>query len=442
MMIATNDVQPKVSSSNSLEVNKAYAYWRFRILATLIIGYASFYIVRQNFSMAVPRILEEFNYSRTKIGWIFSAFSIIYGVSKFVSGSICDRSNARYFMAAGLFAASIVNLFMGFTNSIVTLGILYAANGFFQSMGWPPCTRLLTHWYGPKELGTRWGICNSSHQIGSVIILSGGGWLLMHYSWRSVFIIPSIIGIVMSLLILERLRDTPMSLGLPSIEEKEGLLKHKEAEKLEAKATYKEIFLEHILPNKPLWFVCVANFFVYYVRMGFFSWAPTFLHQAKGVSLTVAGAHVSILEIGGLAGGIIAGVLSDKIFGGRRGIVGFYYMMALTGAIALFTFTANNSPVAGSLLMLMIGFLVYGPQVLVGVAGAEFGSKKAAAAAAGLTGTIGYLGGALAGVGAGYLTDTWGWKATFLSFIGAAFLGALSFVPIWNNTAASKASKE
>lgn len=424
----------KPINQNAHYIDKAYKYWRYRILYTLIIGYASFYIVRQNFSIAIPNILKEFGYTRTHIGWIFTAFSIIYGVSKFISGSICDRSNARYFMAIGLFAASLVNLVMGFTNSIVAMGIMYAANGWFQSMGWPSCTRSLTHWYGPRELGTRWGICNASHQIGSVIILTMGPYLIANYNWRSVLIVPAIIGMIMSLFVLQHLRDTPKSLNLPTIEEKEAYTTSKGADK-EYKASYKEIFMKHILPNKPLWLVCIANFFVYYVRMGFFSWGPTLLHQAKGVSLNMAGANVSILEIGGLLGGISAGLISDKVCGGRRGVVGFFYMLFMGFALIAFTFLPGDKPIVSACLMFSMGFLIYGPQVLVGVAGAEFGSKRAAAAAAGLTGTLGYLGGAVAGVGVGFIADNWGWHATLISFVLASFLGAFSFIPIWNKRA-------
>jgi hypothetical protein len=58
-------------------IDEQYAYWRIRILYSLIVGYATFYLVRQNFQVATPKMLNELGYTRAEIGWVFSAFAII-----------------------------------------------------------------------------------------------------------------------------------------------------------------------------------------------------------------------------------------------------------------------------------------------------------------------------------------------------------------------------
>lgn len=434
--VASKASHPHVAGSSQSgtlgqeDIEKQYSYWRFRLLLALIIGYSAFYIVRQNMSIAVPGILDTFGYTKTQVGWIFTSFSVIYGISKFISGTLCDRSNARIFMTVGLLGAAAVNLGIGFSNSIIMLGVFYGLNGWFQSMGWPPCTRILTHWYGPRQLGSRWGICNASHQIGSSIILIGGPLLLLFFSWRSAFIIPSVVCSFVALYIYNRLRDTPKSLGLPCIESQEGLPLREDAEKGE-RATLKEIFLEHILPNKPLWYVCIANFFVYIVRMGFFNWAPTFLKEMRGISLLESGFQTTCFEIAGLVGGLAAGWLSDHIFNGFRGRVSAIYMTLLIGAILLFWYLPTGYGL-DSLLMFAMGFLIYGPQVLIGVAGAEFGTHKAACAAAGFTGTFGYLGGAVSGVGVGYIAEHFGWGVTLGCFVASAIAGVFFLTLTWN----------
>ncbi|HCR36612.1 MAG TPA: MFS transporter [Opitutae bacterium] len=420
----------------SQAIDKQYNYWRTRILYALIIGYASFYLVRQNFSLAVPSILDEFGLTKTQIGWILTAFSISYGICKFIAGCICDRSNARYFMAIGLIGAALVNIGIGFSSSIWMIGVFYVANAWFQSMGWPPCTRSLTQWFGPKELGTKWGICNSSREIGAIGILIAAPWLIQHFEWRMAFIAPGIACIVLGLIIFERLRDNPKSLGLPSIEEKEQLPESERTDENE-RISYREIFFEHILPNKPLWHMCIANFFIYVIRMGFFNWAPTFLKETKGISLAHAGFQMSSFEFMGLIGGILAGWFSDKIFSGRRSAVSCLYMGVLALCLLFFWMSPGTIPGLEFILLSLMGFLLYGPQVLVGVAAAEFGSRKAAASAAGLTGVFGYLGGAFSGVGVGFLADTWGWNAPILFFLGSAALGTLLFLINWNKTQAN-----
>jgi phosphoglycerate transporter family protein len=414
-------------------INRKYRYWRRRLLYSLILGYATFYIVRQNFTVATPEMLRDFGYSRSQIGWVFSLFSIIYGVGKFISGVICDRTDARYFMSIGLIGSAICALCVGFSNSIFVFALLYSLSAIFQSMGWPPVSRLMTHWYAPQDLGTRWGLVNASHQFGSIAILLGGSWLLETFGWRSVFIVPAVIALLLAGILFERLRDTPESLGLPSIEEKEGL-KVVTVHNGEPEVTFREIFREHILPNRALWYVCMANFFVYIIRMGFFNWAPTFLQEARGASILSSGAQSALFELTGAFGGILAGWASDRIFRGQRNRTSFYFMILLITLLFLFWKVPSPSQIVNTLFLFLIGFFIYGPQTLVGISGAELGSKRAAAAANGLTGTFGYLGGAVSGVGVGVVADRWGWDAVFLFFGICAVLGTFFFILNWNQS--------
>ncbi|MDR1401671.1 MAG: MFS transporter [Puniceicoccales bacterium] len=414
-------------------VDRKYKYWRFRIVYSLIIGYAAFYLVRQTFQVAAPKILTEFGYTREQIGLGFSAFAIIYGFGKFFNGVLCDRTNARWFMTIGLIGSAVCSMCMGFANALWAFVTLYALSAAFQSAGWPPVSRLMTQWYSPHELGTKWGLVNASHQIGSIAILMGGTLIAEKFGWRHVFFVPGIVTIIIAFLVLERLRDSPRSLGLPSIEEKENLFDesgHSDKENI----TLREVFFEHILPNKSLWYVCFANFFVYIVRMGFFNWAPVFLRESKGANGMDVACLNSEFEFMGAIGGFVAGWLSDKAFGGRRNCTSFYFMIVLVVALITFWATPSSSMYVNTCLMFAIGFFIYGPQTLAGVSGAEFGSRRAAATGAGLTGTFGYLGSAISGWGVGKIADKWGWNAAFLFFILCAAAGAFFFMLNWNKT--------
>jgi phosphoglycerate transporter family protein len=415
-------------------VEQQYQYWRTRILYSLIIGYATFYIVRQNFQIATPKMLDELGYTRSEIGWVFSAFAVIYGIGKFVSGMICDRTNARYFMTVGLIGSAICSLCIGSANSLVVFVVFYALNGAFQSAGWPPVARLMTQWYSPNELGTKWSIVSASHQLGSIIILVAGAHLSVAFGWRSVFIVPAAVDMVLALVLFERLRDNPQSLGLPSIEEKENLIAEGTAHSDTEEITFREVMFEHILPNKALWYVCMANFFVYIIRMGFFYWAPTFLQEARGTDVVGAAWQSVAFEFMGSIGGIVAGWTSDRVFHGRRSCAAFYFMVCSIFALFIFWKTPTNSVWINTFFLFLMGFFIYGPQTLVGISGAEFGSRRAAATGNGMTGMFGYLGGAVAGWGIGKIADKWGWDYAFLFFVACAAAGAFFFMLNWNKT--------
>ncbi|MHA1558306.1 MAG: MFS transporter [Alphaproteobacteria bacterium] len=415
-------------------VNTKYRYWRFRIMYSMMTGYAGFYLIRQNLSMAIPSMQAELGYSKVQIGIILSTAAIIYGFGKGVVGVISDKSNARYFMTIGLLCSAVMNLFMGFSSSLFYLILFWALNSCFQSMGWPPCARLLTHWFSQKEIATKWAIWNMSQQIGGAIVLVMGGYLIERYSWRYAFFIPSFCAVGLAIFLFNRLRDTPRSLGLPPIEEYHGLQSSLNDD--EEHLSMREILLNKVLKNKLVWYVCLANFFVYVVRMSVFNWAPTILKEFKGSSLYLAGWQTATYDLAGMFGGLVAGSLSDRLFHGRRGRVGCICMMFLSFAVTLFWLLPKGSPYLDFIAMTIIGFLISGPQILVGVAAADFASKKAAGAATGLTGTVGYIGTAFAGVGIGSIVEYFGWDIAFMTIIGACILSAFFFALTWNHRSA------
>lgn len=416
----------------------SYRYWRIRTLYACIVGYAIFYVARQNFSMALPGISNEFGYSKMEMGWIVTSFSIVYGVGKFLNGYLSDRSDARYFMAAGLLGSATVCFFVGFSYSIAWLGLFWIANAWFQSMGWPPVARMLTHWFSPRELGTKWALCASSHQIGALVIAISGGYIIQAYGWRAVFYVPGIIAAVGAFFLLNRLRDTPKDVGLPVVEEyKNDVSEYKESTE---RITFREIF-PLIIKNKLVWYMAMANMFLYIPRMGLFTWVPTFMKEYKGVTLITAGWQLASFEFAGLLGGILAGWMSDKIFHGRRGPVGAVFMVSSAATLGLLWLTPPGWAWFDAITLFLTGFLVYGPQVLVGIAATDFSSKRAAGVAIGFTGTFAYVGSAMVGAPLGSLVDSFGWGAGFVLFIASAVLGGVFFALTWRHRSKTLDSK-
>lgn len=412
----------------------SFRYWRVRIMYSSIIGYAAFYLVRQNFAMATPGLSEEFHFTTVDIGWIGFWWSVAYGIGKFVNGYVSDRSNARYFMALGLLGSALTSCGMASGHSFAFLSGLWIVNAWFQSMGWPPCARLITHWFSPRELGTKWAFWASSHQIGAAAIFLFSGYLLNNnYGWRAIFLFPGIVAAILSLFVLNRLRDTPKELGLPAVEEYKGDIidvNHYHEERI----TLSEV-LSMVIKNKYVWFVGFAQMCLYIPRMGIFFWAPLFLKEVKGVSLAIAGLQLAAFEIAGLLGGISAGWLSDRIFDGRRGPVGAFYMLGCALAIGVVWLIPAGHAFFDTLALMMAGFLVYGPQVMAGIASADLTSKRAAGVATGLTGSFAYVGSAISSLGVGYLVYNVGWAWGFNFFIISAVLGAFFFSLTWNKRA-------
>lgn len=416
--------------SDPVRVEKEYRYWRIRIFYSMYFGYVFYYFTRKSFTFITPFLTTELGLTKASIGLLGSLFAVFYGVSKFASGILCDRSNPRYFMAIGLILTGICNLWFSFSSSLLVLALLWCINGWFQGWGWPACTKQLTHWYSRSERGKWWSICATSHTVGGFFIAYAAAYPAAWFGWRAGMLFPGILCVGIGLWLLNRLRDVPQSLGLPCIEKFKGeeQILHKTEE---STLPIKKILFEQVLNNKYVWVLALSYFFVYIVRTAVNDWGPLYLAE-KSYSPTQAALCVSLFEVGGFFGVLAAGWGSDRWFQGRR-----IPVIVLSSALLVFSvlglwYILPNQIVLASLLIAIIGFLVFCPQMLVGLAAAECVSKKAASTSNGFVGCFAYLGAAMAGYPLGKVAEIFGWYGFIVALILCSLAILLIVLPMWS----------
>lgn len=126
---------------------------------------------------------------------------------------------------------------------------------------------------------------------------------------------------------------------------------------------------------------------------------------------------------------LVAGYFSDRMQSFGRGIISILFMMFLIMPLMAFWLMYNNSYLYCSILLFMIGFFLFGPQMLIGCVAVEKSHKQAAGTSSGFAGAFGYLGAAVAGYPFGVMLDQMGWDGFFMALLISAFLGALCFLP-------------
>lgn len=414
-----------------LIVDKEYKYWRWRIFIGMYVGYIFYYFSRKSYTCIMPLLIQDLGFTKTDLGLLATFFSITYGLSKFFSGIISDRSNPRIFMALGLIMTGILNILFGCVSSIFLFAILWGLNGLFQGWGWPPCAKLLTHWYSQKERGMWWGMWNSSHNVGGALIPLVVGIAAQIWGWRYGMIIPGICCIIVGLFVFLCLRDTPISLGLPSIEKfRNDYVDSKHNQ--DAEISMKELLFKYVLNNGYLWLLGIAYFFVYVIRGAINDWSPLFLIETRGYNLITANASILWFEMGGLAGSLAAGWVSDRIFKGGRGPINVICSLAVIGVIIALWKCPPGNLFLDYALVFSIGFLIFGPQMLIGIAGAELSHKKAAGSATGFIGWIAYIGMAASGYPLSKIMEYAGWSGFFLALAICGLLSALILLPLWS----------
>lgn len=416
------------------EIHATYSRLRWQIFAGIFFGYAGFYLVRLNFNLAMPDLVRQ-GHSRGDLGLALSGVSLAYGFSKFLMGSVSDRSNPRYFLVTGLLLSAAISLIMGLvpwaTSSIAIMFAMLFLNGWFQGMGWPPCGRTMVHWWSHKERGRIVSIWNVAHNVGGGLIgplfVLGMSWF---NDWHSAFYVPAVVAIGVALFALLTLRDTPQSVGLPSVEDYKNDYPEDYDATHEREFTTREILLNHVLNNKLLWWIAGANIFVYLIRYGVLSWAPTYLQEAKHFTMEKSSWAYFLYEWAGIPGTILCGWISDRFFRGRRGIVGILFMTLVFVAVTIYWLNPPGNPGIDIAALIAVGFLIYGPVMLIGLHALELVPKKAAGTAAGFTGLFGYVGGSLAANAmVGYAVDWYGWDGGFILLLAACALAILCMLP-------------
>lgn len=447
------------------EIDPLYKKMRIRVFLGAFLGYAGYYLVRKNLSLAAPGMIEEGLLDTASVGIAGSAISIAYAFSKFIMGSISDRSDARKFLVIGLVLSALLMIAVGFipystnniTQNVVIIFVLMLLVGWLSGMGWPPCGRVMAHWFSQNERSFKMSLWNTSHTIGSgslgllaiagIAIFTSFG---IEQTWRSAFIFPSIIALIIAIICWWSLRDTPQSCGLPSVEEYRNDYsgqKSKEGEK--EKIPFKTLFVDYVFKNKILWLIALANAFVYLIRYGISDWSPVYLQEMHILDKSESSLAFSLHNYAGVPGTIICGWISAKLFKGRCAPPIVIFMIAVLVGILLYwqaiplaswvsQVIGGEAVAIGKIIiytsLCIIGFCIYGPVALVSVQALNLVPKNAAGTAAGFVGLFGYLLGdaILAKIVMGYVAQHQGWDATFWMFVVAGIIGTIFCATTWN----------
>ncbi len=411
------------------QVASSYRKFRIQVFISVYLGYAFFYLIRKNLSIALPAMMDSLNLSKTQMGVVLSLFSATYALAKLINGPLCDRSNPRYFMAFGLLGASIVSIFFGLSSSILFFGIFWIMNGYFQSMGSPIGPKTMANWFSSKERGRYYSIWNTCHNIGSFTILFLGGFIVERMGWRFGFFLPAGFCVLGALYVAWKMQDRPETVGLPPIQVYHGDVVKETV--MDTNESANELFRNYVLKNPRIWLLAFSCMLIYMVRYGLGDWGVTYLTEVKHISITSGGIKSSFLELMGIPGTILAGFIADKFFPRKNLAVALIYIIGMVGAIIFIYFLPKNAGIWDGVAFGVAGFFIYGAQmVTTGLGPLALVPRRAVASAVGLTGAMSYLGTFLTSIFSGYISDHWGWNDTFMFWVASALLAFIILLPL------------
>lgn len=388
--------------------DKCYRRLAFESFVAATVGYSLYYVCRTSLNVMKKPIIDSGFLDAAELGVIGSALLFAYAIGKAVNGFVCDYCNIKRFMATGLAVSLTVNLAMGllgFVDSAVPTAVifgifvvLWAINGWSQSMGSPPAIISLSRWFPLSRRGTFYGIFSASHNLGEFFSFLFVGNVVLAAGWQWGFVGSAVAGAIGVVLVLFLLHDTPQSKGLPAIE----TIAH---EKAQSDLSTREI-QRQVLMTPAVWVLAGASAFMYISRYAINGWGVLFLEEVKGFDSQTAVWIVSINALLGIFGTVLSGWFSDSLFKGDRRVPALIFGVVNTIALLLFVYGGNAlwvNVLAMSLFGVAMGVLIC---FLGGLMAVDIVPRRATGAALGIVGVASYIAAGLQDVISGWLIES------------------------------------
>ncbi|MSR65324.1 MAG: MFS transporter [Verrucomicrobiae bacterium] len=409
--------------------------------------YASYYMCRYNFRWATPGMVEEFGFNKLQLTSIISAWAVAYGTGQLVNGLLTDRIGGKMAMLIGAVGTIIINLIFGFASfagTFSTFAMIWLMNGWFQSFGAPGMIKINAAWFHRTERGTFAGIFGFMIQFGQFainnlapVILAGitiGVWVIAKDDWRWLFRIPPFFVALCALLLAWKTKETPEEAGYPSVIHDD--VDSSAGVRVSIAKSFKTIFSHPLI-----WFYAVAYSCTGAVRNSSDQLAILYFKEQLGLNMadkpTAVYWTMNLMPLVAVLGSLSAGLISDKLFQGRRSPVGmglyfFETVVILIAAAVIASGAVGPTPggiFLGCLFLILISLTCNSTHAIIGTAAPmDIGGRKMAGFASGVVDSFQYYGTAIALPVTGWLLDKYGWGLWYPIMAGFGFIGGCAML--------------
>lgn len=396
---------------------------RIQLFTATWLSYAGFYFTRKVFSVVKGPVKEALHVDDLLVSHLFTAYLVTYMLGMFATAWLSKRMRSRTQLLWGMGISVVCNLVIGALlpmgqGAYVPILLMMAVHGAAQAMGWPNNVALMANWTKKAERGTvmaAWGTC---YQLGSV---GAKGFAAFVFGWLGLvwsFWAASLVLIAIWVMFYVWGRESPERCGHPALESETPA----EVPENDAKGATAQPTITPEEQEKRVFRLVVAMGLIYFsfkfLRYALDSWTVLIIVERFHMKTDAAGYLSTAFDWVGFVGVIVAGTLSDKVFKGSRAPIIFLMTAGCFIATILLFWIGLRSPAYFGVLLGLIGFMAMGPDSLLSGAGAmDVGSRKQAAAAAGIINGLGSIGPIVQEPAIGWLKTYFGLNAVFLLLV-------------------------
>lgn len=418
---------------------------RALVFALTWTSYASYYFGRKGFSVTKSTLTETQGLTVGNLAFIDTGYLAAYAVGQFTWGNLGDKLGSRRLLGIGMLAVAACVAAFGLSSGVYLFATFFILNGLFQATGWPGNVKAMGAWFTTRERGTIMGVWGTCYQAGGLLATVTATFLLGWLGWRWSFFGPAMLIATVGILILlflprrERTADAELAAKtLDPVAAEAAVGEAPDAEALRDVAPAQVPATPAEGPGEPaeslfrspvLWSLGAAYFCLKLIRYSILFWLPFYLNTVLGYTKAQAGYLSISFDVGGIIGLVAVGFISDRYFPGRRRPVAAFMVVALALALYGYTILAPISTVLNFVGMALVGFCLFGPDLLVsGAAAQDIGGEHQTARAAGMINGMGSTGAVLQGFVTSTVSKAYGWNALFYVFIALALIACVALL--------------
>jgi OPA family glycerol-3-phosphate transporter-like MFS transporter len=399
---------------------------RFRVFGLTWLSYASYYFTRKNYALAKVSLQQSYGLTTDQLGTIDSAYSAAYALGQFLWGWAADRIGPRRVLGLGMLGTAACSIAFGMSSTFWVLLVLWTLNGLLQATGWSPNVKAMAGWFADSDRGRVMGMWTTNYTVGSFVANPLGGAFLDAISWQWAFFGPAIPVAFVGVLLLFFLPELHPKRVTEARPEDEAPLAAEEAALRRAARTL-------VLKSPFLWALGVAYFFLKLTRYFFWNWAPYYMETVLKYDKWHARWVPLAFEVGGVVGATTIGWISDKYLRGRRMPAAVLCTLSLGIVLWSYGGIAASGVWANVAILLLFGFLLFGPDAIVSATAAQdIGGPAAAAVAAGVINGLGSVGQIVSGKIAPKASAINDWSSVFRTLGVFTAVSAIVLLPFWN----------
>jgi sugar phosphate permease len=420
-----------VPSDNTHTIARLETGSRWYIVALLALGTAINYIDRVNFGVATPTLMKEFGLGTAEMGILMSAFFWSYTLAMLPSGYLLNKFGPKKVLGFAGIAWGCVTMLVAVCVGFYSFLALRIGIGVTEAPAFPANARVVSVWVPKRERTFASSMFDCAARAGGAFAPPIVAFIIAEWGWRMSFVVTGAMAVVWAIWWLLSYHEPA---DHPRISESELAYIRQDEIITDAGAVHVEPISMTKLATYPVILkACLAYAFYLYIWTVFLYWVPTYLMQARGLSLKEMGVAASIPYIFAIFMELTGGKVFDKWYAKGASITklrrtGMGIGMFGAAFFILMCMQANTAFWAIVWLSGFCGIFAFGASNVWAIP-SDIAPYGQAGGVGGVYNFVGNFGALIAPMVTGYLAASkYGFNGAFAVCVAFAIIGGLLFI--------------